>query len=177
VGGMLWPDLTWGAVAGALPWTVLSLAEVSIWLRQMREEHWEQLAEAYGDEWEALMMLWGRLARQRCPDVPAQRLPAGGFLLGGSDRNVRLTTGEPLRGAHGWGGAELGLARPGDPPHPPAPLLLTFARGWHPEWLAVHRQALHPSFVLIDDAFVAHTLDAVFGGGAAASPSARGAGG
>jgi hypothetical protein len=178
VGGLLWPGLSWRARGAALPWTVLRLAEVSIWLQQMEARHWDELAAAYPDELEALRTLWGQEARARYPQVAVQRGRGGGLCLGDEARYLRLETGEPVRTPHGWGGARIAVARPGDRPHRPALLLLTFARGWHPEWLATSHHLLEPSFVLVDAPFVRQTLDAVFRAGPpetspAASPDAK----
>lgn len=159
---MRWPIPVWTSPGQPLPWTIISLAQVSIWLRQMGEEHWEQLAEALPERLEGLVTAFGQQAHARYPDVLVRREPQGGLTLAQGTQQLSLLVGEPARTPHGWAGAELRLVRPKFRPVPPVVLLLTFARGWHPEWLAAHSQLLGAHFVVVDDVFVSHTLDAVF---------------
>ncbi len=138
-------------------------------LQRRIDKAWDELAGAYRDDLEDLERTFGLHLRSRYPQVRSKH--EKGFLhyVDGEGNRLTLELAEATRNRHGWGGARLRGWRHGrEVSLPGGHLYLTFARGLHPEWVALWTRFPWRRVVVVNDAFVAHTAATVFGNGSPA---------
>ena len=157
------PRFEWlGLATGptSLAYTELQMHAIVSRVAAAEERHWDALAAAYPEHLEAIVSGLGQYLRLRHPAVTAER--AEGALRYGTPagRTLLLTLTEPTRTPHGWGGATVAASRDARAVRLPFhTLFLTFATGWHPEWIG-QRSALVA--LLIDEAALAGLAEAAF---------------
>ena len=136
-------------------------------LQRRIEEAWEELAAAYPDDVAALGRGFGQYLAAHHPAVRSHHEEKIVAFAGEAGARLVIEMDEPVRSRRGWGGAHLRAWRGGVPVALPGrDLYLTFARGLHPEWVARWPGPV-PRRALVNDAFIAHIAERVFGSPAA----------
>jgi len=132
--------------------------------QQRIDSAFDELAAAYTDDVEQLERTFGVYLRSRHPQVAAAHGKDRLEFRDDAQSRLVLQLQEPVRTPLGWGGARLQGWRQGQVVALPASdLFLTFARGLHPEWVAHWPTGWRRRLAVVNDSFVAHAADSVFG--------------